>query len=130
MIPGPMSMGPTRVVPTGYSLEIMANVTSRAWRFYLYYVVRFFMYLFCALLPFSIINQRVTMGSPGSTFNIDPSQFQNLLYLADYDPSQLPFSKSCGSGTDCVLPYMGCIRNSPSFLPHHSSVMLALLMNE
>ena len=49
-----------------------------------------------------------------SGFNFGPSQFQNLLYLAGYDSSQPPFTKPCSSGTNCVLPYMGHVRNSPS----------------
>lgn len=59
------------------------------WAFYLYYV-----------------------GNNGlSGFNFGPSQFQNLLYLAGYDPSQPPFSTPCGDG-DCVLPYLGRVRDS------------------
>lgn len=45
-----------------------------------------------------------------SGFNFGPSQFQNLLYLAGYDPSQAPFTTPCGDG-DCVLPYLGKIRD-------------------
>ncbi|KAN0120753.1 Autophagy-related protein 22-like protein, partial [Russula decolorans] len=70
--------------------------TSRRelWCFYLYYV-----------------------GNNGlSGFNFGPSQFQNLLYLAGYDPSQPPFTKPCGSGTNCVLPYMGHVRNINSIV--------------
>lgn len=66
-------------------------VTSRKelWSFYLYYV-----------------------GNNGlSGFNFGPSQFQNLLYLAGYDPTQPPFTTPCGDG-DCVLPYLGKVRDS------------------
>lgn len=66
-------------------------VTSRRelWAFYLYYV-----------------------GNNGlAGFNYGPSQFQNLLYLAGYDPSQPPFTTACGDG-DCVLPYLGKVRDS------------------
>ncbi|KIM84203.1 hypothetical protein PILCRDRAFT_6481 [Piloderma croceum F 1598] len=59
------------------------------WSFYLYYV-----------------------GNNGlSGFNFGPSQFQNLLYLAGYDPTQPPFTAPCGSDTACVLPYLGKIRS-------------------
>ncbi|KAH9064003.1 autophagy-related protein 22-like protein [Lactarius vividus] len=57
--------------------------TSRRelWCFYLYYV-----------------------GNNGlSGFNFGPSQFQNLLYLAGYDPSHPPFSAPCGSVNSIVL---------------------------
>jgi hypothetical protein len=49
-----------------------------------------------------------------SGFNFGPSQFQNLLYLAGYDPSHPPFTAPCGSDTECVLPYLGRVRNSKS----------------
>ena len=91
--------------------------TSRRelWCFYLYYVVRFYF----LLRTFFPIFYQGNNGLPG--FNFGPSQFQNLLYLAGYDPSQPPFTKPCGSGTDCVLPYLGRVRNSPFFLPRPSS---------
>ncbi|KAJ4500919.1 MFS general substrate transporter [Lentinula lateritia] len=58
------------------------------WSFYLYYV-----------------------GNNGlSGFNFGPSQFQNLLFIAGYDPSQPPFTLACGDG-DCVLPYLGKVRD-------------------
>jgi hypothetical protein len=71
------------------------------------------------------IDQKGNSGLSG--FNFGPSQFQNLLYLAGYDPSQPPFTKPCGSGTKCVLPYMGHVRNSPSL--DRSRLTLVLLMN-
>ena len=46
-----------------------------------------------------------------SAFNFGPSQFQNLLFLAGYDPSQPPFAAPCGADTDCVLPYLGQVRD-------------------
>ena len=100
--------------------------TSRRelWCFYLYYVVRFL--FFGGVVSF--INR--PKGNNGlSGFNFGPSQFQNLLYLAGYDPSQPPFTKPCGSGTNCVLPYMGHVRNSLSHscTPHRSRPVL--LMN-
>ncbi|KAH9998864.1 vacuole effluxer Atg22 like-domain-containing protein [Russula compacta] len=48
-------------------------------------------------------------GIPGFLFG--PSQFQNILYQAGYDPSQPPFVARCSRGTDCVLPYLGRVRN-------------------
>ncbi|KAH9003152.1 MFS general substrate transporter [Lactarius hatsudake] len=59
------------------------TTTSRRelWCFYLYYV-----------------------GNNGlSGFNFGPSQFQNLLYLAGYDPSHPPFSAPCASVNSIVL---------------------------
>ncbi|KAG0706740.1 MFS general substrate transporter [Suillus ampliporus] len=73
-----------------------ATTTSRIelWSFYLYYV-----------------------GNNGlSGFNFGPSQFQNLLFLAGYDPSRPPFSAPCGGNTDCVLPYLGKIRDINSIV--------------
>ncbi len=59
------------------------------WSYYLYYV-----------------------GNNGlSGFNFGPSQFQNLLFLAGYDPSKEPFTLPCGT-EGCVLPYLGKIRDS------------------
>ncbi|KAI0925614.1 hypothetical protein AcW1_008006 [Taiwanofungus camphoratus] len=64
------------------------------WAFYVYYI-----------------------GNNGlSGFNFGPSQFQNLLYLAGYDPSQPPFTTPCGAGTDCVLPYLGRVRDVNSIV--------------
>jgi len=59
------------------------------WSYYLYYI-----------------------GNNGlSGFNLGPSQFQNLLFLAGYDPSNEPFTTPCGTGS-CVLPYLGRVRDS------------------
>ncbi|KAI0303673.1 MFS general substrate transporter [Multifurca ochricompacta] len=80
--------------------------TSRRelWCFYLYYV-----------------------GNNGlSGFNFGPSQFQNLLYLAGYDPSQPPFSAPCGSGTDCVLPFLGRVRNINSIVLLTNGISFAI----
>ena len=46
-----------------------------------------------------------------SGFNFGPFQFQNLLYLASYDPRHPLFSAPFSSDTDCVLPYLGRVRN-------------------
>ncbi|EEB95854.1 hypothetical protein MPER_05112, partial [Moniliophthora perniciosa FA553] len=62
---------------------------SELWSYYLYYV-----------------------GNNGlSGFNFGPSQFQNLLFLAGYDPSGPPFSIPCGDA-GCVLPYLGKVRDA------------------
>ena len=45
-----------------------------------------------------------------SGFNFGPSQFQNLLFLAGYDPTTGP-GTACGTN-GCVLPYLGKIRDS------------------
>ncbi|KAF9223902.1 MFS general substrate transporter [Gyrodon lividus] len=89
--------------PTSESLSVKLSVESRAlttsrselWAFYLYYV-----------------------GNNGlSGFNFGPSQFQNLLYLAGHDPSsQPPFFVPCGSGTSCVLPFLGKTRDINSIV--------------
>lgn len=65
-------------------------ITSKLelWSFYLYYV-----------------------GNNGlSGFNFGPSQFQNLLFLAGYDPVDPPFTTPC-SANGCVLPYLGRVRD-------------------
>lgn len=52
------------------------------------------------------------IGNNGlSGFNFGPSQFQNLLFLAGYDPTQEPFSVPCNDN-GCVLPYLGQTRDS------------------
>lgn len=52
------------------------------------------------------------VGNNGlSGFNFGPSQFQNLLFLAGYDPSNEPFTVPCGT-EGCVLPYLGKVRDS------------------
>ncbi|KAL4064455.1 autophagy-related protein 22-like protein [Scleroderma citrinum] len=64
------------------------------WAFYLYYI-----------------------GNNGlSGFNFGPSQFQNLLHLAGYDPSKPPFTAPCSTGTGCVLPYLGKTRDINSIV--------------
>lgn len=88
-------------------LEVPASpTTSRVelWSFYLYYV-----------------------GNNGlSGFNFGPSQFQNLLFLAGYDPSQPPFSALCSSNTDCVLPFLGKIRNINSIVLLTNGISFAI----
>lgn len=56
------------------------------------------------------------IGNNGlSGFNFGPSQFQNLLSRAGYDPTGAPFSLPCGAG-DCVLPFAGSVRNSEPYV--------------
>ncbi|KAI0684590.1 MFS general substrate transporter [Cytidiella melzeri] len=74
------------------------------WAFYVYYI-----------------------GNNGlSGFNFGPSQFQNLLFLAGYDPSQPPFTAPCGSGTDCVLPFAGRLRDINSIVLLTNGISFAL----
>ncbi|KAL4249693.1 Autophagy-related protein [Abortiporus biennis] len=74
------------------------------WAFYIYYI-----------------------GNNGlSGFNFGPSQFQNLMFLAGYDPSQPPFTAPCGSGTDCVLPYLGRVRDINSIVLLTNGISFAL----
>ena len=64
---------------------------TELWTFYLYYV-----------------------GNSGfSGLNFGPSQFQNLLFQAGYDPSQPPYTAPCGDG-GCVLPFLGKVRDGES----------------
>ncbi|KAI0091109.1 autophagy-related protein 22-like protein [Irpex rosettiformis] len=74
------------------------------WAFYVYYI-----------------------GNNGlSGFNFGPSQFQNLLFLAGYDPSQPAFTAPCGSGTDCVLPFAGRVRDINSIVLLTNGISFAL----
>ncbi|KAL0954339.1 hypothetical protein HGRIS_003337 [Hohenbuehelia grisea] len=73
------------------------------WAFYIYYV-----------------------GNNGlSGFNFGPSQFQNLLFLAGYDPTQAPFTAPCGDN-GCVLPYLGKIRDVNSIVLLTNGISFAL----
>ncbi|KAI0368007.1 hypothetical protein BV20DRAFT_949065 [Pilatotrama ljubarskyi] len=74
------------------------------WAFYVYYI-----------------------GNNGlSGFNFGPSQFQNLLFLAGYDPSHPPFTAPCGADTDCVLPYLGKVRDVNSIVLLTNGISFAL----
>ncbi|KAL7279297.1 hypothetical protein ACG7TL_007138 [Trametes sanguinea] len=74
------------------------------WAFYVYYI-----------------------GNNGlSGFNFGPSQFQNLLFLAGYDPSHPPFTAPCGSDTQCVLPYLGRVRDVNSIVLLTNGISFAL----
>ena len=67
------------------------------------------------LVPLTSLTS-VCKGNNGlAGFNFGPSQFQNLLFLAGYDPAQAPFSAPCGSDTGCVLPFMGKVRDGELF---------------
>ena len=82
-------------------IELSKWTTTRweLWSYYLFYV-----------------------GNNGlSGFNFGPSQFQNLLFLAGYDPSGPPFSMPCGDA-GCVLPYLGKVRDGAPFFPRRSSM--------
>ncbi|KAI5122904.1 hypothetical protein M0805_007582 [Coniferiporia weirii] len=74
------------------------------WAFYLYYV-----------------------GNNGlSGFNFGPSQFQNLLSLAGYDPAQPAFTAPCGSDTGCVLPFLGKTRDVNSIVLITNGISFAI----
>ncbi|CDO75187.1 hypothetical protein BN946_scf184866.g28 [Trametes cinnabarina] len=74
------------------------------WAFYVYYI-----------------------GNNGlSGFNFGPSQFQNLLFLAGYDPSRPPFTAPCGADTQCVLPYLGRVRDVNSIVLLTNGISFAL----
>ncbi|PPQ64602.1 hypothetical protein CVT26_002000 [Gymnopilus dilepis] len=65
------------------------------------------------------------IGNNGlSGFNFGPSQFQNLLFLAGYDPAQGP-GTACGSG-DCVLPYLGGVRDINSIVLLTNGISFAI----
>ncbi|KAJ6561993.1 autophagy-related protein 22-like protein [Mycena capillaripes] len=73
------------------------------WSYYLYYV-----------------------GNSGlSGFNFGPSQFQNLLFLAGYDPTQPPFTAPCGDN-GCVLPYLGRVRDINSIVLMTNGISFAI----
>ncbi|KAI0636058.1 autophagy-related protein 22-like protein [Trametes polyzona] len=98
-------------VPDRASLEDSSSTTPRRsttrielWAFYVYYI-----------------------GNNGlSGFNFGPSQFQNLLFLAGYDPSKPPFTAPCGADTDCVLPYLGSVRDVNSIVLLTNGISFAL----
>lgn len=76
---------------------------AELWSYYLYYV-----------------------GNNGlSGFNFGPSQFQNLLFLAGYDPTQPPFTAPCGDN-GCVLPYLGKVRDINSIVLMTNGISFAI----
>ncbi|KAF8905077.1 autophagy-related protein 22-like protein [Gymnopilus junonius] len=65
------------------------------------------------------------IGNNGlSGFNFGPSQFQNLLFLAGYDPTEGP-GTACGSN-GCVLPYLGDIRDINSIVLLTNGISFAI----
>ena len=91
---GAMSSSTDKEKESGDSTQIndkpiITTTRLELWSYYLYY-----------------IGNNGLLGS-----NFGPSQFQNLLFLAGYDPSNGPFTTPCGTGS-CVLPYLGQVRDS------------------
>ncbi|KAJ7018600.1 MFS general substrate transporter [Mycena alexandri] len=81
----------------------MDNDARELWSYYLYYI-----------------------GNSGlSGFNFGPSQFQNLLFLAGYDPTQAPFTAPCGDN-GCVLPYLGRVRDINSIVLMTNGISFAI----
>ncbi|KAG7089392.1 hypothetical protein E1B28_011080 [Marasmius oreades] len=84
---------PKFTAPEDTQLSDWTTNRVELWSYYLYYV-----------------------GNNGlAGFNFGPSQFQNLLSLAGYDPSAPPFTLPCGDG-QCVLPFLGAVRNINSIV--------------
>ncbi|KAI0264339.1 autophagy-related protein 22-like protein [Gloeopeniophorella convolvens] len=90
--------------PSSLSKVVLGEWTTtrrELWCFYLYYI-----------------------GNNGlSGFNFGPSQFQNLLFLAGTDPAS---GQACATGTDCVLPYLGRMRNVNSIVLLTNGISFAL----
>ncbi|KAN0093258.1 Autophagy-related protein 22-like protein [Tylopilus felleus] len=106
LCPKPTDSDEPVVTPSESERPEATWTTSRRelWAFYLYYV-----------------------GNNGlSGFNFGPSQLQNLLYLAGYDPVYPPHSAPCGSGTGCVLPYLGRIRDINSIVLLTNGISFAI----
>ncbi|CAK5268199.1 unnamed protein product [Mycena citricolor] len=96
----PVELDPTssHAAPTEWT-----TTRKELWAYYLYYV-----------------------GNNGlSGFNFGPSQFQNLLYLAGYDPTQAPFAAPCGAN-GCVLPYLGRVRDINSIVLMTNGISFAV----
>ncbi|KAF8623714.1 hypothetical protein AX17_007411 [Amanita inopinata Kibby_2008] len=86
-----------------YETPKWTTTRKELWSYYLYYV-----------------------GNNGlSGFNFGPSQFQNLLFLAGYDPAFPPFTTACGTGS-CVLPYLGRIRDVNSIVLLTNGISFAI----
>lgn len=98
--------------------------TSRTelWSFYAYYVVSAHAAQFSHSSSISDmlgkqwtvwIQLQVPQSShchpPNISNTVGPSQFQNLLFLAGYDPAYAPFTVACTEA--CVLPYLGKVRD-------------------
>ncbi|TCD63208.1 hypothetical protein EIP91_005847 [Steccherinum ochraceum] len=88
----------------GLGMRKLTTTRVELWAFYIYYI-----------------------GNNGlSGFNFGPSQFQNLLFRAGYDPSQPPGTAPCSAGTDCVLPYLGHVRDVNSIVLLTNGISFAL----
>ncbi|KAJ7364434.1 autophagy-related protein 22-like protein [Mycena albidolilacea] len=102
----------TEVTQSAPQAQEVANLPSdtrwtttrvELWSYYLYYI-----------------------GNSGlSGFNFGPSQFQNLLFLAGYDPTQAPFTAPCGDN-GCVLPYLGRVRDINSIVLMTNGISFAI----
>ncbi|KAG5647013.1 hypothetical protein DXG03_001738 [Asterophora parasitica] len=87
------------------SVEAPQRTTTKLelWSYYIYYV-----------------------GNNGlAGFNFGPAQFQNLLFLAGYDPTQEPFTAACGKN-GCVLPYLGQVRDINSIVLLTNGISFAI----
>ncbi|KAJ6532670.1 MFS general substrate transporter [Mycena vulgaris] len=90
-------------VPTDSDTQLWTTTRFELWSYYLYYI-----------------------GNSGlSGFNFGPSQFQNLLFLAGYDPTQPPFTAPCGDN-GCVLPYLGRVRDINSIVLMTNGISFAI----
>ncbi|KIJ12784.1 hypothetical protein PAXINDRAFT_181474 [Paxillus involutus ATCC 200175] len=108
-----MELEPSKPITKPFSIEpsvesestVLTTSRNELWAFYLYYV-----------------------GNNGlSGFNFGPAQFQNLLYLAGYDPSsQPPFYVPCSSGTPCVLQFLGKARDINSIVLLTNGISFAI----
>ncbi|KAF9453504.1 hypothetical protein P691DRAFT_771473 [Macrolepiota fuliginosa MF-IS2] len=91
------------VADTSKSQSGVTTTRLELWSYYLYYV-----------------------GNNGlSGFNFGPSQFQNLLFLAGYDPANEPFAIPCGT-RGCVLPYLGKVRDINSIVLLTNGISFAI----
>ncbi|CAA7266871.1 unnamed protein product [Cyclocybe aegerita] len=87
---------------TNLSARKWTTTRLELWSYYLYYV-----------------------GNNGlAGFNFGPSQFQNLLFLAGYDPTIGP-GAPCGDN-GCVLPYLGRIRDINSIVLLTNGISFAI----
>ncbi|PBK75831.1 hypothetical protein ARMSODRAFT_1080006 [Armillaria solidipes] len=89
-------------VPSEVDTGVYTTTRKELWSYYLYYI-----------------------GNNGlSGFNFGPSQFQNLLYLAGYDPKDPPFMTPCDD--NCVLPYLGHVRDINSIVLLTNGISFAI----
>lgn len=114
-VPAPVA-GRTDSASTDSEKRQWATTRTELWAFYVYYIVSNLIFLLPDPAHLQIrlcaTSRPYAQGNNGlSGFNFGPSQFQNLLFLAGYDPTKPPFSAPCGADTDCVLPYLGRVRD-------------------